>query len=180
MEGDLSRDALSRDVGRLGGVALPSGATADGDARASAASKSATASDFSDAAPSAFSFAGPSPSRAAVSPRVASASFAASRRLFFALDLGRLVFFATTVLGASPPRAAALFPRGAFFARGLGDLGGVTGGDVPVPGDPGEGGEAARRFGCRTARETRPASARRAGVTGRGGGGAVSESRRGR
>jgi hypothetical protein len=93
-----------------------------------------------------------------VSPRVASASFAASRRLFpaFVFVLGRLVFFAPTVSGASPPRAAALGPRGAFFGRGLGDLGGVTGGDVPVPGDPGDGGEAARRFGCRTARETRP------------------------
>ena len=82
-------------------------------------------------------------------------------------------FFARTVA----PAAAARDPRGAFFARGLGDLGGVTGGDVPVPGD---GGEAARRFGCSTAREAMPASARRAGVTGRGvGGGRVSESLRG-
>ena len=71
-------------------------------------------------------------------------------------------------------------PSRCLFRAGIGRLWGVTGGDVPVPGDvPGDGGEAARRFGCSTAREAMPASARRAGVTGVGVGGRVSESLRG-
>ena len=98
------------------------------------------------------------------------------RSCWFRIGTRRRFLRATRRAGGGRAR-----PSRCLFRAGIGRLWGVTGGDVPVPGDvPGDGGEAARRFGCSTAREAMPASARRAGVTGVGvGGGRVSESLRG-